>query len=72
MIPRTLPPNAEGVRPPLACPRCGSAMNRHASKIVAPTAVEDRARVDVALGGVLEEHHLCPNCGFVECLPVVP
>jgi hypothetical protein len=37
-------------------------MNRHAEKLV----YSDAARIDPALGGLIEETHACPGCGNVE------
>jgi len=48
---------------PMICPSCGVEMNRHAEKLVWPTAPADRALVDPLLGGILEELHTCPACG---------
>lgn len=47
------------------CPKCGTPMNRHAEKIVAPrTAAEAvAAAADPTLGGALLEQHACPGCG---------
>jgi predicted RNA-binding Zn-ribbon protein involved in translation (DUF1610 family) len=49
---------------PMVCPECGATMNQHAAKVVyggeAPAA-----GVDPFLGGVVEEMHACPSCGYV-------
>lgn len=47
----------------MKCPECGVDMNHHADKLVHPTNAKDAARVDPALGGIVEEHHACPECG---------
>ena len=57
-------------RAKLPCPACGAPMNRHAEKLLAPTTSEELGAIDVVLFGVLEEHHLCPNCGWIESLRV--
>jgi ribosomal protein S27AE len=53
-------------RAPRPCPVCGALMNRHAEKLLAPTTSEEFAAFDATLFGVLEEFHLCPNCGHAE------
>ena len=53
----------------LPCPACGEPMNRHAEKLVEPAPHEE---YDAVLGGVLEEHHLCPLCGRIESRRVAP
>lgn len=58
-------------RAKLPCPACGAPMNRHAEKVVAPSTSEELRAIDLVLFGVLEEHHLCPNCGWIESLRVV-
>ena len=57
-------------RTPLPCPACGAAMNRHAEKLFTQVRREELAGLDVVMYGVLEEHHLCPRCGWIECLRV--
>ena len=46
---------------PMQCPKCGATMNRHAEKVV----YGGSGRRDPELGGVLEEMHACPRCGYV-------
>lgn len=46
---------------PMQCPKCGAIMNHHAEKVVYSGA----GRADTELGGVLEEMHACPRCGYV-------
>jgi hypothetical protein len=41
-------------------------MNRHAEKLVYSDSLPDAARIDPALGGLIEETHACPGCGNVE------
>lgn len=48
---------------PLACPACGAGMNHHANKLSEPQSAEEAARVEPALGGLLDEAHSCPACG---------
>jgi predicted RNA-binding Zn-ribbon protein involved in translation (DUF1610 family) len=50
----------------LRCPKCGAEMNRHAEKLVYSDSLPDAARIDPALGGLIEETHACPGCGNVE------
>jgi ribosomal protein S27AE len=49
---------------PMICPMCGATMNQHAEKVVY-TGDATAAGVDAALGGVVEEMHACPRCGYV-------
>jgi ribosomal protein S27AE len=48
---------------PLVCPRCGTAMNRHAVRVMEPRSAEEVAQADRALGGIVTEGHTCPDCG---------
>ena len=48
---------------PMICAACGTEMNHHADKPVAPTDPSEGGRVDPALGGIVVEHHFCPDCG---------
>lgn len=50
----------------MTCPKCGSAMNHQADKLVYPTTREEEASMTVAFDGVLEEVFACPNCGWIE------
>jgi ribosomal protein S27AE len=50
----------------LRCPKCGTQMNRHAEKLVYVDNPADARRMDVALGGIVEETHACPGCGNIE------
>jgi ribosomal protein S27AE len=50
----------------MICPKCGTEMNHHADKLVYPVTAEDAKKMDVTLGGVIEETHGCPGCGGVE------
>ena len=45
-------------------------MNHHADKLVAPTSDREAALVDATLGGVVQETHGCPGCGYVILRPV--
>jgi len=49
---------------PMKCPECGVEMNYHAEKLIDPRSPEEAAKVDPALGGILEEMHTCPECGM--------
>jgi ribosomal protein S27AE len=51
---------------PMRCPECGGTMNQHAEKIVYGS---QGARIDPDLGGVIEEMHACPRCGYVASRP---
>ena len=55
----------------MICPKCGAEMNHHADKLVYPVTAEDAKKMDVTLGGVIEETHGCPGCGGVESRRVV-
>jgi len=50
---------------PVLCPQCGVEMNLHAEKLVEPTNAQEATRMDLALGGLIEEMHTCPACGQV-------
>jgi len=50
----------------LRCSKCGAEMNRHAEKLVYSDTPANSGRMDLALGGVIEETHACPKCGNVE------
>ena len=50
--------------PPVACPRCGDEMNRHAEKIDTQ-AIADEGGPEDGSGGVLKEFHTCAGCRFV-------
>jgi hypothetical protein len=47
----------------VVCGDCGVEMNHHAEKLLQPTGRRDAGRCDPALGGIIEEHHTCPECG---------
>ena len=47
----------------MKCPACGSAMTRHAKKVIYPRSEDEASLVDEALGGVVLESHACPKCG---------
>lgn len=49
----------------LTCPKCGSAMNHHADKLIYLSEKVQTAAIDPALGGLIEETHACPGCGAV-------
>jgi ribosomal protein S27AE len=49
---------------PMICPECGATMNQHGEKLVY-TGETRGPGVDPVLGGVMEEMHACPRCGFV-------
>ena len=50
----------------LHCPKCGAKMNRHAEKLVSSDSLAEAAKIDSALGGLIEETHACPRCGNIE------
>jgi ribosomal protein S27AE len=47
----------------MVCGECGVAMNLHAEKPLQPAGRREAGRVDPVLGGIIEEHHTCPECG---------
>lgn len=47
----------------MMCRECGDPMNHHADKLVDPISAKEAARVDAALGGIIEEMHYCAQCG---------
>ena len=49
----------------MQCPRCGNTMNHHGDKVV----YHGSGRVDPDLGGIVEEMHACPRCGYVTSRP---
>ena len=51
---------------PMQCPKCGATMNHHGEKVVYHGA---QGRMDHDLGGVVEEMHACPRCGYVTSRP---
>jgi len=57
---------------PMFCPRCKAPMNHHAEKLVEPRDAEEAARMDFALGGLVEECYACPACGESASRPAVP
>jgi ribosomal protein S27AE len=51
---------------PMICPKCGATMNQHGEKLVYTGETRGAgAGVDPVLGGVMEEMHACPRCGYV-------
>lgn len=50
----------------MTCLECGAQMNPHAEKPTVPESSAEAARADWALGGIIEEIHQCPACGWVE------
>lgn len=54
---------------PMICPNCNMPMNHHAEKLVDPRTAEEAAATDPGMGGVIEEVHTCPGCGYVESRP---
>jgi predicted RNA-binding Zn-ribbon protein involved in translation (DUF1610 family) len=54
------------MRPELACPRCGAAMNHQADKLREPTTREEAE--STRLGGVVIAVFACPNCGWIASL----
>ena len=49
----------------ISCPMCGTPMNHHADKLDQGAAAVEPHAVDPDLGGVVQETHACPNCGYV-------
>jgi predicted RNA-binding Zn-ribbon protein involved in translation (DUF1610 family) len=56
----------------MSCPKCGAAMNQHATKVDYAAGEQSPAAVDPAFNGVLQEVHQCPNCGNIEMRASVP
>lgn len=54
-----------GARRPV-CPKCGTAMNHQADKLVHPLTAAEAAAVDPALDGIVESVFACPACGWIE------
>jgi predicted RNA-binding Zn-ribbon protein involved in translation (DUF1610 family) len=54
------------MRPELACPRCGAAMNHQADKLREPTTREEAE--STRHGGVVIAVFACPNCGWIASL----
>ena len=50
----------------MVCATCNMEMNQHAEKLVEPRNAQEAARMDPALGGLIEEAHTCPGCSKVE------
>jgi predicted RNA-binding Zn-ribbon protein involved in translation (DUF1610 family) len=51
------------VKPEMACPRCGAAMNHQADKLREPTTREEAETS--RLGGIVIAVFACPNCGWI-------
>jgi ribosomal protein S27AE len=49
----------------MICPKCGGQMNHHADKLVYPVSAQEAEKMDLSLGGVIDETHCCPGCGAV-------
>ena len=47
----------------MSCPRCGAAMNHHASKALYFREGDETRSNDSAMGGSVKEIHACPSCG---------
>jgi NAD(P)H-dependent FMN reductase len=50
----------------MSCPKCGTAMNQHATKVDYSAAHQMPAAVDPDFQGVLQEVHQCPACGNIQ------
>ena len=57
---------------PIACPRCGAPMNRHAEKPTEPRDANEAAQAERGLGIVVAETHTCPGCAAIVGLRVAP
>lgn len=53
-----------GRRKKMNCPVCGSEMNHHADKI--DYSITDVDAQDYGTGGIIQEVHMCPECGWTE------
>ena len=51
------------MKPEMACPHCGTAMNHQADKLREPTTREEAE--STRLGGVVIAVFACPNCGWI-------
>ena len=49
----------------MICPKCGDQMNHHADKLTYSAEGDRAATFDPALGGVVEQTHNCPGCGYI-------
>lgn len=49
----------------ISCPMCGTPMNHHADKVDYGAASAEPHAADPDLGGVVQETHTCPNCGYI-------
>jgi predicted RNA-binding Zn-ribbon protein involved in translation (DUF1610 family) len=56
----------------MTCPKCGSAMNHQAAKLVYAVTEEEAATLTEAFDGVIEEVFACPACGRIESRRVAP
>jgi hypothetical protein len=54
---------------PMICPNCKVKMNHHGDKVVFPADPRDLESVDPTLGGLVEEFHACPKCGYAASRP---
>ncbi len=54
---------------PMICARCGSPMNHHGEKLIEPRDAREASRMEPSLGGLIEEFHGCPKCGYVDSRP---
>ena len=50
----------------MTCPKCGTAMNHHADKLIDPADEREQKNVDPQLGGVVQRTYACAGCGNVE------
>src|SRR5438067_4968737 len=50
----------------MQCPKCGAAMNQHATKVDYSAGQQTPETVDPAFHGVVQEVHQCASCGNVE------
>jgi hypothetical protein len=53
---------------PMICRQCDTTMNRHGEKLVF-TGEARGPGVDPVLGGMVQEMHACPRCGYVDARP---
>jgi len=47
----------------MSCPHCGAEMNHHGDKLVYAADAAGGPKIDLGLGGFVEEFHSCPKCG---------
>jgi hypothetical protein len=57
------PKRSKSAATKITCRRCKIEMNHHADKLVQPVDSDEASRADPELGGIVQEHYVCPSCG---------